>query len=296
MYARGGVFYIPAEAVRRLDGFDSGRGFCSDVVGDADDTRDVIGNAASQFFESFKGQSSGHCEASVETVPAADFNLLSEITFAVAHSGDMVGVKNGHILKGARVCEGLFDDGSGLSDSFDAFGSNLADYSRGKSGAGEGDAVEDLVGQAERLADLSYAILAKLNERFDDVVAEDLFGVDAELLEYVVLAFDAGDGFIDVGEDSSLKQIFGAAVFDDSAEDVFVEGLRDCFTFLLGVGDAGKGSEEFLLSIDYFDFDAKFSEQVDDALGFALSHQAVLDENGFEALAEGTMAEHRYGG
>ena len=54
------------------------------------------------------------CRACVDTVPAADFNLQTEVAFPVSHTRHAVFVKNGHVLEGIGSLENLFDDNVGF--------------------------------------------------------------------------------------------------------------------------------------------------------------------------------------
>ena len=111
-------------------------------------------------------------------------------------------------------------------------------------GPGKGMRSKSSVGQAQRLPDLAHAVLAQLDQRLEDPVAEGLLRVDAQLLEDVVLPLDAGDGLVHVGEDGPLQQVLRAALPHEAAEDVPVEGLGDRLALLLGVGDALERGEE----------------------------------------------------
>jgi hypothetical protein len=62
------------------------------------------------------------------------------------------------------------------------FRSHLTDDPGGQSGAGEGHAEIDRLGEAELSGHLADLMLEQLLQGFDDLEAEALFGVDADLL------------------------------------------------------------------------------------------------------------------
>ena len=152
---------------------------------------------------------------------------------------------------------------------------------------------KDLGRKPEGLANLSNTVLAKLNERLDDVVAESLLRIDPELLEDIVLPLDPCDGLVDIGQDGSLEKVFRAAFLDDASEYVSVEGLGNGLALLFRIRDSLERREELFACIDDFDRDAELSEKTDDLFGLSLAHEAVFDEDGLEALSQGSMPEHR---
>jgi hypothetical protein len=115
--------------------------------------------------------------------------------------------------------------------------------------------------------------------------------VDAQLFENVVLALDAGDGFVYVGEDGALQEILGFAFDDQLAEDVFVEGLGNGFSFLLGVNQALEGDKEGFGGVDDFHPDAQFFEGRLHPGRFSFPHDAVVDHVGFKAIAQRLVSQ-----
>ena len=160
-------------------------------------------------------------------------------------------------------------------------------------GPGKGMRLKSSGGESERPAELPHSVLAQLDERLEDAVSEGLLRIDPHLLEDVVLALDPGHGLVDVGQDRALEQDFDPAVLDEPAEDVLVEGLGDRLPLLLGVGDPLERGEELLAGVDDLDRDAELLEEPDDAPGLAFAHDPVLDEDGYEPLAQGPVSEHR---
>ena len=84
-----------------------------------------------------------------------------------------------------------------------------------------------------------------------------------------------------------------AALSDDAAEDLPVESLGDRLAFLLGIADALQRREELLFRVHHLDQHAELAETRHDLLGLSLTHEAVLDEDGLQAVSERAMAEHR---
>ena len=184
------------------------------------------------------------------------------------------------------------DHRGGLPHRLDALRGRLADDPGRERRPGEGDALEQLDRQPERLAQLPHAVLAQLDERLEDLVAEGLLRVDPQLLEDVVLPLDPGHGLVHVGEDGALQQVLRPALPDEPAEHVPVERLGDGLALLLGVGHALERREELLARVDDLDRYAQVAEEAGDLLGFARPHEAVLDEDRLQALAQGAVAQH----
>ena len=192
---------------RTSDCFDCRRRLGGYVVCNADDAGHLADNLASQLLKNFERQSCRCCSPGVEAVPTAHLYLLTEITLAVAHTGHAVFMKDGHVLKGAGIFEQPLDNHGCLAVSLDALGGHLAYHACRQRRAGERNPLEQLSRQPEGLAYLSDTVLAKLNQRLDDAVAERLLRVDADLLEDIVLSLDACDGFVDIGQDCSLEKV-----------------------------------------------------------------------------------------
>ncbi len=135
----------------------------------------------------------------------------------------------------------------------------------------------------------------ELLERLEDLEAEALLGIDADLLEDVVLGLVTLLGLDDVGGDGALDEEAGLAL-----EDLFAEGAvereAEGLALLLGIGLALEGREVFLLLVGDVDLDAKAGEDLDDLLGLAGPHQAVVDEDRLELGAEGPVGQNGAGG
>ena len=104
-----------------------------------------------------------------------------------------------------------------------------------------------------------------------------------------MLAFDSGDRLLHVGVIRTLQEVSGAAFLDEPAEYVLVKGIRDRLPFLLRVRQPFEGAEEFGPGIYQLNRNPQISEQRDDMLGFALPHNAVVYEVGFEPVAKRPM-------
>ena len=142
----------------------------------------------------------------IDGIDTADDDDLAEFAFGVADAGGAVVEEDGEVLEGLSVGEFLFDNGGGSADGVEAFSGDLADDACSEGGAWEGHSPGDFVGEAEELGDFADVVFAEGLEGFEDLVAEGFLGVDADLGEDVVLAFDAGDGFLDVGKDGAVEE------------------------------------------------------------------------------------------
>jgi len=156
---------------------------------------------------------------------------------------------------------------------------------------GERNAVRNLRRHLQIPADRANVVLAQGFEGLDDRVPVGLFGIDAELRENVVLAFDAGDGLLDVGQDGPVEQELCPGFFDQTAEDRGIERIGNRLPFLLGVGQARQGGKKLLLGVNQLDRDVHLSEGVHDLLRLAFTHQRVVDKDRLELVAQGAVPQ-----
>ena len=198
-----------------------------------------------------------------------------------------------HILERACFLEQSLDYYSCFADRLDTFRRCLAYNPSCQCRTRKRNALKQLGGKSEGLTGLPDAVLAELNERLDDAVAEGVLRIDSELLENIMLSLDPCDGFVDIRQDGALKKELRPALLDQASEDFSVEGLGYCFALLLGVGNSLEGAEELVPGVEHLDRDPELPEQVRYSLGFSLTHETIFDENRSESAIQGPMAEHR---
>lgn len=170
----------------------------------------------------------------------------------------------------------------------------FAEDAHAQAGAGEGVAVDHVVGQAELEADFADFVFEQLAQGFDELELHVL-GEAA----HVVVGFDhmgaagfGGGGFDHVrinralGEPVSVLQFGGFGV-----EDVD-EGVADDFALLLWVGFAGQAGEEVIFGVDAEDAHAHvIGEHFHHLVAFAVAQQAVVDEHAGELVADGFVQQ-----
>ncbi|OPY92195.1 MAG: hypothetical protein A4E73_01381 [Syntrophaceae bacterium PtaU1.Bin231] len=110
-----------------------------------------------------------------------------------------------------------------------------------------------------------------------------------------MLSLDPRDGLLDVGEDGALEKVAGAALADQPAEDVPVKSLGDRLPLFLGVGEPFQRRKKFLPCVDEFDGHAEGREERDNLLRLILPHDPIVDEVGFQPLAQCPVPQHRDG-
>ncbi len=195
------------------------------------------------------------------------------------------------VLKRLRVFKRRFGDGGRFPHQGDFCGRDFADDAGGQRRSRERNPVEHGGRQAQTRAGFAHAVLAQFDERLQNFVAESFLRVDAQLFKNVVLALDAGDGFVHVGENGALQKIFSLAFDDEFAENVFVESLGNGFPFSLGIGQALKGRKEGFGGVDDFHMDAQPFEGRLHPGRFSFPHDAVVDHVGFEAVAQRLVSQ-----
>ena len=77
--------------------------------------------------------------------------------------------------------------------------------------------------------------------------------IDAHLGEDIVLSFDPGDRFLNVGQNGSMQQVRRAVAPHQITEHLAVEGVRHRVAFLLRIGQAGQRLEEVGAGVDPLD-------------------------------------------
>ena len=195
----------------------------------------------------------------------------------------------------------LHEDGVGLAQQIGVFLFHFAQDAHTQAGAGEGVAVDHVVGQAQGHAEFAHFVLEQIAQRLQQFQAQ-LFGQAAD----VVVAFD-DDGFFafgaaafdHVGVNRALGQEGGAFACGVAGFEFFGFGLEnideelaDDFSLLLGVAHAFEGIEKELAGIDAHHFGVELArEHVHDHVAFVQAQQAVIDEHAGELVANGAVNE-----
>ncbi|OPZ73023.1 MAG: hypothetical protein BWY83_00342 [bacterium ADurb.Bin478] len=205
-------------------------------------------------------------------------------------------MQDGQVLERLDAFKPLFHDHGRLAHGFNPFRSGFADHPGGQRRAGKWDSLEQCRRKTQRLAEFAHAILAQLDQRLQNAIAEYLLWIDAQLFKNVVLAFDAGHGLIHIREDGALKQKPGAAVAHDAAEHLLVKSLSDGLPLLLRIRKPLQRSEKLLLRIDHFNLHSQFLEKGDHLFRFVGAHQTVVDKHGLEPLFQRLVAKQGDGG
>ena len=200
-------------------------------------------------------------------------------------------MQNSQVLKRLDVFERCFGNGGCFLDQGDFCGCDFANYAGGKRRPGKGYPVEHAGRQSQSCSDFAHPVLAQLDERLQNFVAEGFLRINAQLFKYIVLPFNTGDGFIHVGQNGALQQILGFALDDQLAKNVFVKGLRDGFSFFFGIGNSFKGGKKNLGRIHYCDLDPQLFKGSCHFRWFVFPHDTVVDDIGFQTIAQRLMAQ-----
>ena len=171
---------------------------------------------------------------------------------------------------------------------------DFAEDAHAQAGAGEGVAVDHVVGQAEFEADFADFVFEELAQGFDQFELHVL-GEAA----HVVVGFDdvgaagfGGGGFDHVRVDRALGEPVGVFQFGGFGVENVDEGVADDFALLLRVGFAGQPGEEVVFGVDADDADAHVvGEHFHDLVAFAVAKEAVVDEHAGELVADGFVQQ-----
>ncbi len=151
----------------------------------------------------------------------------------------------------------------------------------------------DLIRQAQFFPEHAHFIFEQLAQRLDQAQFH-LRGQPA----HVVMGLDRGggaleaDAFDHVGIERALGEEGSAAHFLGFRLEDVDEEAADGLALLLGVGNAGERPQELARGVDMDERDVVgLAEQAHDLVGLALAHEAVVDENAGELLADRLMDE-----
>ena len=163
-------------------------------------------------------------------------------------------------------------------------------------GPGNGCRLDERLGQPELAAELAHLVLEQLAQRLDQLHVHAL-GQAAD----IVVALDrhrrpAGeaDAFDHVRIERALGEEVGAADLLRFGLEHVDELGADELALRLGVGDAGEAAEEVRarVHVDQRDVVA-VAEQRNDLLRLAEPHQAVVDEDAGQLIADRFVDQHR---
>lgn len=82
------------------------RGGSGNIIGYADNAGCLVDNLSGEFFEFNKGKSHRRQGSHIHTVPAAYLYLPDKIALSLAHAGNMVLMKNSHVLDRSTLIHG----------------------------------------------------------------------------------------------------------------------------------------------------------------------------------------------
>src|SRR5712692_10069072 len=157
---------------------------------------------------------------------------------------------------------------------------------------------EEIAREAELRAEPPHLVLEELAHRLDQLEAQ-LFGKTSDVvvrLDDRRRALD-GDRFDHVGIERSLREVPRVGNrFRFLLED-FDEGSADDAALLFRVRDPGEKREKELRRVDLADRDPEMPEGLDDLVRLVGAHQAVIDQNRMNAVAQRLAQQDRgYGG
>src|SRR3546814_8315401 len=160
-------------------------------------------------------------------------------------------------------------------------------------------ASDEGVGQAQFAAELAHLVLEELAQRLDQLHVYAL-GKAAD----IVVALDGDRG--SAGEANALDHVrieralgqeIGAADLARFLLEHVDKRLADELALGLGIADAGEAGEEQSLGVHMDERDVVMvAEEADDLLGLAEAHQAVIDEDAGELIADRLVDQHRRDG
>ena len=266
-----------------------GGGFGGDIISDAVDALDLVGDAAGHARKQPVRQ--GRVFAGHEVV--GDHGAQGEhviVSALVAHHahGARVG-EHGKILVGAfaQPVDLLAEDGVGVAQNVQLFFGQLAHDAHGEAGPGERLALDQKPRQTEPTADAADLILEQPAQRLDHALEIHRFGQAA----HVVVAFDGGGlvgaGFDHVGVDRALRQIFDVVqLFRFFLEDLN-KFVADDLALGFGVGHARQLVQVAFLGVDADELQVAFGKNRLDLVAFIFAHKAVVDEHAHELVGDG---------
>ena len=185
----------------------------------------------------------------------------------------------------------------GAAQEVEARGGDFAEDADGEPGAGERLPPDELLFEAELLADLAHFVLEQQAQRLDQLEAHPI-GQAAD----VVMALDRADGpddrhaFDHVRVERALPEEVEVAELLRFGLEHVDERRADGLALRLRVGHARQPVEEQLHGIGEDERQLHAFEATLDLLRFVLPHHAVVDEDARQPIADGAVDEHRRDG
>ena len=189
------------------------------------------------------------------------------------------------------AAEAVDEDVVGFLKHAHFFGCDVAEDAHCQAGAGEGMALDEVLGHAEGAAYGSHLVFEEeaqglaeaqihlLGEAADVVVALDGGAGDGEALDAVGV-----DGAL--GEPLDVADLAGFLV-----EDVD-EAFADDLALALGIGHSGELAEEFFGCVDADHIEAEALIVAQHVAVLVLAEHAVIDEDAGEVAADGAVEKH----
>lgn len=195
----------------------------------------------------------------------------------------------------------LAGDGVGGAEQVETLLGHLADDPDTEAGARERLALDDLVRQAELLADHPDLVLEQLAQRLDELELQVLGEAAHVVVGLDVRGAGAAAGLDHVRVERALDQERDVLALGCLGDDLRLGLLEDAdelapddLPLLLGVRDALERGEEALLGVHDLELHAGRGDEVLlDLLGLALAHQTVVDVHTGELRADGLLHEGR---
>ena len=220
----------------------------------------------------------------------------------VAHDADAVHIGQSRIILADLLIEaGLGDlltpDGVGVLHDRDLLGGHFADDADAQTGAGEGLAADQILGQTQLTASLTDFVLEQVAQRLDQLL--EVHGV-RQAADVVVALDDGGltaqTALDDIGVNSTLCEEIDLAdllcLFLKDADEL----LADDLALALRLGDTGQLCKVAVTGVHADEVDVKAvgvagAEDRADLFLLVLAQQAVVYEHAGQLLADG-LGQH----
>ena len=219
---------------------------------------------------------------------------------AVAHDADRAGVgQNGEVLVDLGVqtciCDLLTENRVRLAQNVALLLGDLAGDADAEAGTRERLAHNEILRQTELKAELTDLVLEQHAQRLDDLLEVDEIRQTAD----IVMALDDGcvilAGLDDVRINGALCEVIHLADLRADLLAHLLEGadeLRaDRLALVLGVGQTLERGKELVLFVHADEVEVPLGERLLDLVALVLAHQAVVDEDAGELVADGLCDE-----
>ena len=287
---------FPLHRCRRLGG---------DIVHDAVDARHFVDDARADLGEQIVGQArpiDGH-----KVVGRYGADGQHKIVRAlVAHHADGAGVgQHGEILVDVALKTGqrdfLAQNRVALANGFQLVRRDVAHDADRQTGAGERLTPNHVVRHAQLLADLANLVLEQHAERLHQTAGELRAHIGRQTADVVVrlnhrAALDRA-GFDHVRVNRALREEFHALELLGLVGEAVDELAADQLALRLRVGNARQLGQEAVARVHDDQIHRELlGEDLADGFGFVFAHEAVIDVNAGQALADGAGDQRRRDG